>query len=117
MRSKYLLSIFLLFCLACSKKESEKITIVSPDRSVEVNIKGTKASFADPFITDIEIKAFGNSETVSTEVYAEELSQENIEYEWRSNKNLRLSFHQQDDTQRSFLIHVDETGISLKETP
>ncbi|HEX8546568.1 MAG TPA: hypothetical protein VF691_06365 [Cytophagaceae bacterium] len=109
------LILLLTIVLGCGGKKTGKVTSQSPDKKILVTITGTKPNFADPFKTTIIFEAEGKKDAVETEIYANELNEENVKVDWASSADCKITIDQQDGNQRKFNLHYDAEGLELVE--
>jgi hypothetical protein len=109
-------AVFLLTILffACGMKETAQTSSTSPDGNSTITISGTK-NFGDPWQAAIKINAFKQEQQVTTEIYADGLSEKNIKFNWFDSNHCIITISQQDNTTRTFGVDVSEQKIGLKE--
>jgi hypothetical protein len=105
----------LLTLSACGGGENFDYVSTSPSGDATVTLKGTKNNFADPYMVNINIKGYGQNETVGREIYAGNLSTENVSVVWSDDHNCIITFLQQDDTKVKMAVTVGEEGLQLQE--
>lgn len=98
----------------CSKEHSEKVVSESPDKLVKVEVFGSKA-FLDPWKTNIVIAGYGNQDTLTTEIYSDELSDKTVKIDWKSQDAADIIIAQTDGTNRTFHLLLNENKYSLSE--
>jgi hypothetical protein len=100
--------------LSCDSKNTAVVNSQSPDANSKIMVSGTK-NFGDPWQTTIKISGYKQEHQVVTEIYASDLNDKNVLFNWSDNNHCRITFQQQDDTKRIFAVEVTEEKISLKE--
>lgn len=113
----FLLSILGMGFLACSKKSGEVLS-QSPDSAIHVTVSGSKASFFDPFITNIKVESANSryaEENMSIETFVEELNETNVTFDWKTNNECIITFKQQDNTIRKLKLNVSANRFHLRD--
>jgi hypothetical protein len=100
--------------LSCNSKNTAMVSSQSPDANAKIVVSGTK-NFGDPWQTTIKINGYKQEHQVVTEIYATDLNDKNVLFNWSDNNHCSITIQQQDDTQRRFAVEVTEEKISLKE--
>ncbi len=103
------------FLFSCGSTKTEQLNSESPDKSNVIKVSGTRSIGLDPFQASIIIKGFEQSDTLVTEIYARDLTKENVTFNWADNTSCVLTFIQQDDSKRVLDIRFSEDGNSLRE--
>lgn len=104
----------LLLLSACNKEHSKKVVSESPDNLVKVEVFGTKA-FLDPWKTNIVIAGYGNQDTLTTEIYSDELSDKTVKINWNGKDAADIIIAQTDGTNRTFHLLLNEGNYRLSE--
>lgn len=102
------------FISGCDSKNTAAVTSQSPDGNSKIFVNGTK-SFGDPWQTTIKISAFKQEQQVVTEIYATDLNDSIVTFNWTDNTHCSIRIQQQDDTHRMFLVEATEEKILLRE--
>ncbi len=114
--STYVSLLFLAgFLISCGGTKTKELVSESSDKSNKIKISGYRGTSFDPFQASIIINGFGQSDTLVTEIYAKDLSDETVKFVWTDNTNCSLTFIQQDDSQRLMNVSFKEDGNSLRE--
>jgi len=110
------LSLTILFISSCGENATKEIISSSSDNTNQIKVSGNRVMSVDPFQTSIIINGFDQSDTLMTEIYARDFTEENVKFNWTENNQCKLTFIQQDDSERSMNINFSEDGNSLRET-
>lgn len=100
---------------ACGKAGSANLSSASPSGGTKVSVVGSKASFAEPFLVSIAIENGNKRREFQTEIYAGDLNNENVVFEWLADNECRLTFTQQDNTMLVLKIKVQDNEITVQE--
>jgi hypothetical protein len=103
-----------ILLFSCAMKKTAELSSASPDGNSTITISGTK-NFGDPWQAAIKINAFKQDRQVSTEIYADDLNEKNIKFNWTDNNHCIITINQQDDTKRTFVVEASEDKIGLME--
>jgi hypothetical protein len=106
----------LVFCLALSCGKKAEIQSTSPNGAANIQLLAEKPTFADPFKVNILIKSDSLSEKAGIEIFAGDLTDENVTFRWTDDQHCTLEIEQQDGIKRSFAIVVSNNNIGLRET-
>jgi predicted metalloprotease len=104
-----------LFLSSCGENTTKELVSGSPDKINLVKVSGKRVMSVDPFQTSIIINGFDQSDTLMTEIYARNLTAENVLFDWKETNQCILTFIQQDDTKRTMVITYSTEGNSLRE--
>ncbi len=110
----YLLCTGILF--SCGNTKTKEITSESADKQNKIKIWGNRGTSLDPFQTSIVVNGYGQSDTLMTEIYAQDLNKESVAFSWTDNNSCTVTFIQQDDSKRNMNVYFSEDGNSLKES-
>src|SRR3954462_5746186 len=83
--------------LSCGSTKTKEITSESADKQNKIKIWGDRGTSFDPFQASIVVNGYGQSDTLMTEIYAKELSNETVTFSWIDNNSCTVTFIQQDD--------------------
>ncbi len=103
------------FLSSCGSTQTQELVSQSSDKSGQIKVSGARSSSFDPFKTNIIIIGYNQSDTLMTEIYAKDLTNENVTFNWSDNSSCVLTFTQQDNSQRIMDVKFAETGNSLRE--
>jgi hypothetical protein len=102
--------------LACGGvNKTKEVISESSDKANQIKISGSRGTSLDPFQTSIIINGYDQSDTLMTEIYARDLTKENVLFTWSDNSKCRLTFVQQDDSKRVMDVMFKEDGNLLRE--
>ncbi|GAL87453.1 hypothetical protein MYP_4683 [Sporocytophaga myxococcoides] len=87
----------------------------SPDGSLSIFISGIKPNLVDPFTVRFGLKGMEFSEAPSAEIYATDLNEKTVNFEWETNQRCLIRFKQQDGKLKSFVMDVDSETLSVNE--
>ncbi|HEY8400753.1 MAG TPA: hypothetical protein VIK89_05795 [Cytophagaceae bacterium] len=107
-----LLSVFVM--VSCTEKITE-MSSVSPDGRHTLVITGKKPNFADPWQVIFQKKGKEAAEAPMTEIYAGDLNDKNVTFEWIDNVTVKIHFLQQDDTERIIIAHFNDNGLKVSQ--
>jgi hypothetical protein len=99
---------------SCESKNKATVNSQSADGNSKISVSGTK-SFGDPWQTTIKINAYSQEQQVVTEIYAADMNDKNVLFNWLDNNHCNITIEQQDDTKRIFAVEIAEDRISLVE--
>ena len=102
---------------SCGPTKTQEIVFESADKSNLIKVSGKRTTSLDPFQANIVISGFEQSDTLVTEIYAKDLTKENVLIVWPDNNSCALTFVQQDDSKRTLNIRFSQEGNSLNEVP
>lgn len=100
---------------SCTGKKEMSIYSSSPDGSLSIFISGTKPNLVDPITVRFGLKGMDLSEAPSTEIYASDLNEKTVNFEWETNQRCLIRFKQQDGKHKSFVMDVDSETLSVNE--
>lgn len=100
---------------SCGSTKTQELVSESADKSSQIKISGNRGTSFDPFQASIIINGFGQSDTLMTEIYATDLNNETVKFDWKDNTTCLLTFIQQDDSKRSMTVTFSEEGNELRE--
>ena len=108
----------LLACImfSCGVTQTQELISESSDKSNQIKISGKRATSFDPFQTSIIINGYGQSDTLITEIFANDLNKKTIAFSWADNNTCTVVFTQQDDSKRNMNILFSKDGNALKES-
>jgi hypothetical protein len=117
--AKPILSVFLLvlFVLsACNGKKAALVINNSPNGKVSIAVTGNRATTVDAWKVTIAVKASTFKEgKLSFEIYADDLNEKNVKFNWQDDKNCIITIEQREDKPRTFQLIADGTQLQLGE--
>ena len=100
---------------SCASEKSEVLTFTSQDKNLIVYVSGQKPNLVDPWNVNITLDIFGKKVTKGIEYYSRKLDSSTVLCEWNDQGSCVLTFMQQDDTKRVFLIEGTEDMYSFRD--
>jgi hypothetical protein len=111
------LTCILLFA-SCNGKKEATVNNISPDKHVHITVSGTRPSALDAWKVNIAVKAYDFKEgKLEFEIYADDLSDANVKFDWNDERNCIISITQRDGEQRRFHLIADANHVQLAEIP
>lgn len=105
--------ILTLFFYGCAKQAD--LVSKSENEKVVITISGHKPMAFEPWEINMNVKGYSKfDENIEFEFYAGELNKENIEFNWKNDNECTIIFHQQDDTNLTFKLDINESEIHLR---
>ena len=111
-----IISVFAIVCLlvSCGQPKSVSLVKESADHKTKVTIIGKKDSSADPFHVTMSVKSGDIPEgSLLFEVYADDISDKNIRFDWSDSQHAIITFTQSDGEVRIFSLAVSDTNVIL----
>lgn len=117
---KNLLSVFFLtaifFLTSCNGKTSAALENSSANGKVKIKIAASRSNALDPFKTEIAVKAYDFKEgKLLLEITADDLTQENVKFNWTDDNNCVITIEENDKHIRSFQLVASESQVQLAE--
>ena len=110
MKTNYLKSFFLLSILltlvSCSKEQSPVISSTSENGNMSITVQGERYFSTDPYKVSVAATTDSKVFAVEVEVMADELSNENVSFEWQDNETCFVYITQRDGSVRTVPISV-----------
>lgn len=102
--------------LACGGKTNTTLQHISPNGKVKVNIEGKRTSSVEAWKVDMNVKAYGFEEgKLSFEIYADDISDENVSFEWEDEFHCKIIIRQSDGEERTFQLIASPKQLQLAE--
>ena len=109
-------SIIVLLLCSCAGKTSASLLNNSPNQKVKVSITAKRSSSVDPWNVLLGVKAYDFKEgKLEFEIYAADLNDQNVKFDWRDDRNCLITFQQQDGTPRKFQLIADDSQVQVAE--
>ena len=107
----------ILFSLtSCNEKLNANLTKTSPDGKTKIAINGKKQVSGDAFHTTMTVKSGDIPEgSIIFEIYAADLNDENVKFDWSDAHHAMISFTQSDNEKRVFSLLATETNVVVEE--
>lgn len=96
----------LLFLTGCKQESSKVFESKSSDGQIVVTVQGSRSVVLDPWKVDISMTVKEKTQTASIEVQTSELTDENVEFTWKSENECIVFFTQRDGQKISVPITV-----------
>ncbi len=106
-----------LFCvllLFSCKAEIKTVTYTSPEKSVELNFTGKRSTSLDPWMVSINVVGYGHDETISTELYSNDISKEVIVVVWENENKASLVLKQRDGENKNMSLSINKDMVQLR---
>ena len=100
---------------SCASEKSEMLTFASQDKNLIVYVSGEKPNLVDPWNVNITLDVFGKKVTKGIEYYSRNLDRSTVLCDWNDQGSCVLTFMQQDNTKRVFLIEGTEDMYSFRD--
>ena len=102
----------ILFLLSsCGEPKTVTLIKTSSDGKTKVTITGKKEAMG-PFNTVLTVKSGDIPEgSLIFEVYADDLNDKNVRFDWADAQHAVITFTQRDNTQRLFRLSVSDTQV------
>ena len=81
---------------SCNKETSVPIESWSSDKTMKITVSASRAGALDAWMVDIQLTHGGETSKVFQEFYADEVSNKNVSFEWKSNHACIIHFTQRD---------------------
>jgi hypothetical protein len=101
--------------VSCASEKSEVLIFTSQDKNLIVYVSGEKPNIVDPWNVNITLDIFGKKITKGIECYSRKLDNSTVLCDWNDQGSCVLTFVQQDDTKRVFLIEGNEDMYSFRD--
>lgn len=113
---KYITIVLLIALSACKLNQSKTIEEDSPNKEVHITLSATKTMIGEPWECQLKVKAYSFEEGVlKFEISADELSSENVHFNWEPNGNCKIEIVQRDKDIRTFKLIANEQELQLAE--
>ena len=97
-----------LFLCSCTSEVSEPIQSESQDGDMKITVQGNRSSSFDPFHVDVMVDIHDKKIESFIEVYADNITSENVTFNWSDNRHCVVSFTQRDNTNVSIPVSIEE---------
>lgn len=104
----YILLIFITGLCSCSKEVIAPIESFSADKKMKVSISASRTNALDAWTLEIELSHGGTDSKVFQEFYADEVSKNNVAFQWKSNRMCLIQLTQRDGVVINVPIEVHE---------
>lgn len=93
---------------ACSKQTSAPIETYSSDKEMKIVLSASRSSSLDPWMVEIELSHAGKNTKVFQEFYAEEVSKNNVSFDWQSNTECIIHLTQRDGEVITIPVQINQ---------
>lgn len=104
----------ILLLTSCETDRSETIISRNSDNSASIKVYGYKTPL-DPWQTILVVEGFGQKDSASTEIYADELNSSVVNIAWNSENQATVSFTQTDNTNRVLNVEISPALLRISE--
>lgn len=112
----YIVLVTTFLLAACSGKTKTSLKHLSPNGKVSINIEGHRAASIESWKVDMKVKAYDFKEGKLTfEIYAEDLTDKNVSFDWKDDKNCIISLKEQDGKDRKFQLIASPEQLQMGE--
>ena len=111
------LSVILLLLLnSCNDKKTSLVTNISPNKQVTTKVTANRFSSVDPWKIEIRVKAYDFKEGyLALEIYADDITDQNVKFDWKDDKNCLITIEQRDGEPRKFQLLTNANQVQLGE--
>jgi hypothetical protein len=96
--------------------EEKIIANNSPEKHVKVELIGKKVMMGDPWKCELKVKAYDFKEgSLIFEVYADDLNDTNIKFDWADENKCTITIIQNDDEKRVFQLIANQNQVQVAE--
>ena len=117
--TKLVSAIFLFIVLllsSCNGKTTANVVNTSPNQKVITNVSATRSTSVDPWKVVLKVKAYTFKEgKLEFEIYANDITDQNVKFNWQDDKNCIITFEQREDKPRTFQLIADGGQLQLGE--
>lgn len=112
----YAISFLMLILASCEGKTEAALSKASPNGKVKITIEAKRISTIEPWKVDMKVKAYDFKEgKLSFEIYAKDLSDENVTFDWKDDTHCTIIFEEQDNTKRKFELIASPEQLQMAE--
>lgn len=116
MKSIIPILICLIALVSCGGKTETSLTKVSPNGKVTIKIEAKRAAAVESWKVDMKVKAYDFKEgKLSFEIYAKDLTDENVSFDWKDETHCTILFKEQDNTERKFELIASQEQLQMGE--
>ncbi len=106
----------LLMLVGCSGKTETSLEHKAPNGKVTINITGKRATSVESWKVDMQVKAYSfKPGKLSFEIYAEDINNDNVKFDWVDEKHCKITFTQQDNSVRNFELIASSEQLQMAE--
>ncbi|HSY62905.1 MAG TPA: hypothetical protein VK796_13565 [Cytophaga sp.] len=104
----YIMLVLIAGLYSCTKETIAPIESFSADKKMQITLTASRTNTLDPWMVEIELAYDGNKNKVFQEFYANEVSKNNVSFEWTSNRTCLIQLTQRDGVIINVPIEVNE---------
>ncbi|WP_018344947.1 hypothetical protein [Cytophaga aurantiaca] len=93
---------------SCTKEVIAPIESFSADKLMKISVSASRANALDSWMLEIELTHDGTNSKVFQEFYADDVSKQNVSFQWKSNRKCLIQLTQRDGVVISVPIEVHE---------
>ncbi len=110
------LIIGLILLASCGGKTETSLKKESPNGKVKIKIEAKRTTAIESWKVDMKVKAYDFKEgKLSFEIYADDLTDKNVSFDWTDDIHCNIVFKQQDNTQRKFELIASKEQLQMAE--
>ena len=108
--------ICLITLASCGGKTETSLKNESPNGKVKIAIDAKRATSIESWKVELKVKAYDFKEgKLEFEIYAKDLTSENVSFDWTDVTHCTITFKQQDNTERKFQLIASSEQLELAE--
>jgi len=117
MKTKIVFLLAMLIALvSCGGKTETTLKKISPNGKVTITIDAKRATAIESWKVDLKVKAYSFKEgKLAFEIYAKDLNDDNVTFEWQDETHCKILFKQQDNSERQFELIASQEQLQLAE--
>jgi hypothetical protein len=115
LRTTFFAFLLTFFLTSCKEEKREGINSKSPDGNITLSVAAIRQSSLDPWKTTLKAEGSSLKGEITFELYAGDVSYENISFGWDKEGNCLITFTQQDDTKRIFEFAPNSSSAIWKD--
>jgi hypothetical protein len=104
----YIMLVLIAGLCSCTKEAIAPIESFSADQKMQITLTASRTNTLDPWMVEIELTYDGNKNKVFQEFYADEVSKNNVSFQWTSNRTCLIQLTQRDGVIINVPIEVNE---------
>ena len=110
-----LLLFFVAVLTSCNGGKTETALYhTSPNGKVKINIEATRTTGIESWKTEMKVKAYNFEEgKLAFEIYAKDLTNENVTFTWKDDTHCIITFTQQDNTEVKFELIASSVQLHM----
>jgi hypothetical protein len=102
--------------LSCGGKTVTSLHKESPNGKVKIHIEANRTTAIESWKVVMRVKAYNFKEgSLKFEIFAKDLTDENVSFIWQDDHNCEIIFKQQDDSERKFHLIASQEQLQMGE--